>query len=46
MCVYIIQRTLNLNFNIAFGQNRNKISKIKTDVLYNVLNKVRLLLFC
>jgi len=29
MCVYITQRTLSQNFNIAFGQNLNKISKIK-----------------
>ncbi len=46
MCVYIIQRTLSLNFIIAFGKNLNKISKIKINVLYNVLNKVGLLLFC
>ncbi len=46
MCVYIIQRTLSLNLNTTFGKNLNKISKIKNDVLYNVLNEVGLLLFC
>ncbi len=37
MCVYIIERTLSLNFSIIIRKkNMNKISNIKHDVLCNV----------
>jgi len=37
MCVYIIERTLSLNFGIIIRKkNMNKISNIKHDVLCNV----------
>ncbi len=34
--MYNIGKTLSLNFNLVIGQNRNKISKFKDDVLCNV----------
>jgi hypothetical protein len=40
VCVYIIEKTLSLNFNIFIRKkNMNKISNIKNDVLCNVWMK-------
>jgi hypothetical protein len=38
--VYIIEKTLKLNFIFSFEQNFNKISNMKNDVLCNLLNKI------
>jgi hypothetical protein len=40
MCVYIIERSLRLNFNLIIWTKLDKISKIKNDILCNVLNEV------
>jgi hypothetical protein len=40
MLVYTIGKTLSLSLILSFGQNCNKISKFKDDVLCNVWNQI------
>jgi hypothetical protein len=39
MFVYIIGKTLSLNFNLVIWTNSYKISKFKDDVVCNIENK-------